>query len=190
MSAHCGSRTSRTRDTICRGPATKRQGGPSLASMPRAIRGIFRTPFGLRRRIGVSCFGDATNGGLSGQARIFSQLATDKFLQGVLMRRASLRTSLRNHVAAGVAAFKRTAKGLRLLCRQRQLDGRSEFHFPARILCFNRQDGSGASTISIKVAGCRAVFFGPKRNALQWDDRYGAPRENHDGRIPALPAPG
>jgi hypothetical protein len=173
LSAHCGSRTSRTRDTICRGPATKRQGGPSFAS------------------IGVSCFGDATNGGLSGQARIFSQLATDKFLQGVLTRRVSSRTSLRNHVAAGVAAFKRIAKGLRLLCRRRQLDGRSEFHaFPAQILCFNRQDGSGASTISIKVAGFRAVFFGPKRNALQPDDRHGAPRENHDGRIPALPAPG
>jgi hypothetical protein len=97
--------------------------GGMLAKLDQPLSRI-----GLLGRIGVSDFGDATNSGLSGKRELLSQLMIDKLYQGVLTRRASFETSPRNHVAAGVAAFKRTAKRLHLLCRRRQLDVRNAFH--------------------------------------------------------------
>jgi hypothetical protein len=81
------------------------------------------TAVGLLRRVG-----DAPNSSLSRKSELFPQLVVDKFLQGLLARRARLETALRNRVAGGIAAFARIAERLRLLCRRRQLDVRNEFH--------------------------------------------------------------
>jgi hypothetical protein len=49
----------------------------------------------------------------------------DKFLQGILARRARIETAWRNRVAAPNAAFERIAERLCLLCRRRQSDVRN-----------------------------------------------------------------
>jgi hypothetical protein len=78
--------------------------GGMLAKLDQPLCGI-----GVLRRIGISDFGAATNGGLSRKPELFSQPARQGFCKAYWCVVPALKTSLRNHVAAGVAAFERVA---------------------------------------------------------------------------------